>query len=193
MWPNCRGFECWMKVLLMATTVLYWLNHLAINQQPWNTEGYSYLGQRQGEPIDFMTCVQRIVLLQIGSVRRHKGTFLQPSFPLLDINNFNGWLCLCLQDFVRGWSWAADCQSQIVGAPLSVMRFVIAGKRGDFLRLRYKTRSCSIERGVLWRGLWWRWDRKMGTGDGVNEKNQQLRKWTWNTHFAINVFVLYCD
>lgn len=131
----------------MATTVLYWLNHLAINQQPWNTEGCSYLGQRQGEPIDFMTRVQRIVLLQIGSIRRHKGTFLQPSFPLLDINNFNGWLCLCLQDFVRGWSWAADCQSQIVGAPLSVMRFVIAGKRGDFLRLRYKTRSCSIERG----------------------------------------------
>jgi hypothetical protein len=42
--------------------------------------------------IDYATYVYHMFLLQIGSIRRHKGTILQLSASLLDINHFNGWL-----------------------------------------------------------------------------------------------------
>jgi hypothetical protein len=69
------------------------------------------------------------------------------------------------------WGRSGDCQSQIVGAPLSVMRFVIAGKRGDPPRLRYNTRSCSIERRSALKGVVMAMRPESGFGDG--EKREE--------------------
>jgi hypothetical protein len=52
------------------------------------------------------------------------------------------------------------------------MRFVIAGKWGDSLRLRDKTTSCSIERCVLWRGRDGDGTGKWELGGGGRERDE---------------------